>query len=58
MPKPSQEPPAFSKVPNPGLKDMNALCTFKIKIESKIWKMSVAKISDHIEVKLKMQNPS
>ena len=31
---PSQEPPASSKVPNEDFKDMDVLCTFKIKIES------------------------
>ena len=30
---PSQEPPEFSKAPNEDLKDMDVLCTFKIKIE-------------------------
>ena len=34
MPNPSQEPPASSKAPNDDLKDMDVLCTFKIKIES------------------------
>ena len=34
MPNPSQEPPAFSKTPNEDLKDMDVLCTFKIKKES------------------------
>ena len=34
MPNPSQEPPASSKAPDEDLKDMNVLCTFKIKIES------------------------
>ena len=34
MPNPSQEPPASSKTPNEDLKDMDVLCTFKIKIES------------------------
>ena len=34
MPNPSQEPPASSKAPNEDLKDMDFLCTFKIKIES------------------------
>ena len=33
MPNPSQEPPATSKPPNEDLKDMDVLCTFKIKIE-------------------------
>ena len=31
---PSQEPPASSKAKNEDLKDMDALCTFKIRIES------------------------
>ena len=31
----SLEPPASSKVPNQYFKDMDVLCTFKIKIESK-----------------------
>merc|ERR1711954_205812 len=35
MPNPSQEPPVSSKAQNEGLKDMDVLCTFKIKIESK-----------------------
>ena len=30
----SQEPPASSKAPNHDLKDMDVLCTFKIKIYS------------------------
>ena len=34
MPNPSQEPPASSKAPIHDLKDMNVLCTLKIKIES------------------------
>ena len=34
MPNPSQEPPASSKAQNEDLKDMDVLCTFKIKIES------------------------
>ena len=35
MPNPNQEPPVFSKAPNQNLNDMDVLCTFKIKIESK-----------------------
>ena len=31
---PSQEPPASSEAPNQDLKDMDVICTFKIKIES------------------------
>ena len=34
MPNPSQEPPALTKALNQDLKDMDILCTFKIKIES------------------------
>ena len=34
LPNFSQEPPASSKAPNWNLKDMDVLCTFKIKIES------------------------
>ena len=34
MPDPSQEPPASSKAPYEDLKDMDVLCTFKIKIET------------------------
>ena len=34
MPNHSQESPAPSKAPNDDLKDMDVLCTFKIKIES------------------------
>ena len=34
IPNPSQEPPASFKAPNEDLKDMDVLCTFKIKIES------------------------
>ena len=34
IPNPGQEHPASSKAPNEDLKDMDVLCTFKIKIES------------------------
>jgi len=34
MTNPSQVPPASSKVPDEDLKDMDVLCTFKIKRES------------------------
>merc|ERR1712081_41766 len=34
MPNPIQEPPASSKAPNQDLKDMDVLCTLKIKIKS------------------------
>ena len=35
MPNPGQEPPASSKSPNEDLKDMDVLCSFKIKLESR-----------------------
>ena len=34
MPYPFQEPPVSPKAPNEDLKDMDVLCTFKIKVES------------------------
>ena len=34
MPNPSQKPSASSKAKNEDLKDIDALCTFKIQIES------------------------
>ena len=34
MPNPNQEPPASSEIPNQDLKDIDVLCTFKMKIES------------------------
>ena len=52
MPNPSQEPQTSSKAPNEDLKDMDVLCTFKIK------KMDVSKTSDHIQINIKMPNPS
>ena len=45
MPNPSQEPPASSKDPNEDLKDMDVLCTFKIKIESQ--NSDYRRIKDH-----------
>ena len=58
MPNPSQEPPASSKAPNEDLKDMDVLCTFKIKIERKNQIMGISKTNDHIQIKIKMPNPS
>ena len=34
MPNPNQEPPESSKGPNQDLKELDVLCTFKIKIDS------------------------
>ena len=58
MPNPSQEPPASSKAPNQDLKDMDILCTSKIKLESNNSKMGVSKTSDNIKIKIKIPNPS
>ena len=35
MPNPHQKPPASSIAPNEDIKDIDVLCTFKIKIESR-----------------------
>ena len=58
IPNPSQEPQASSKAQNEDLKDMHVLCTFKTKIESQNWNIGVSKTSDHIQIKIKMPNPS
>ena len=58
MLNPSQRPPAYSKAPNEDLKDMDVLCTFKIKIESQICIRVVSNTSDHIKIKIKIPNPS
>ena len=55
---PSQEPPVSSKVPNKNIEDMDVLCIFKTKIESQIWQIGISKPSDHIQIKIKMPNPS
>ena len=54
----NQEPPASSKSPNQDLKVIDVLCTFKIKKKPKIWKRGLPKTSDHIQMKIKMRNPS
>ena len=58
MPNPSQEPTASSKAPNEDLKDMDVLCTFKIKWRAKILNMPEPETSDHIKIKIKIPNPS
>ena len=50
----SQEPPESSKAPNEDLKDMDVLCTFKIKIESKNLIMGTSRTNDHFQIKIKM----
>merc|ERR1712081_146967 len=46
----NQEPPASSKAPNEDLKDMDVLCTFKIKIERQN--------SDHMYIKDQLPYPN
>merc|ERR1712239_81261 len=58
MPNPTHEAPASSKAPNEDLKDMDVLCTFKIKIKSQNFDHNIIKTSDHIKIKIKMPNPS
>ena len=58
MPNPSQKHPESAKAPNEDFKNMDILCTFKIKVESKIWVMGVSKTSDHIQIKIEIANPS
>ena len=54
----SQEPAASSKAPNEDLKDMDNLCTFKIKIQSQNSDHGCMKTSDHIQIRIKMPNSS
>merc|ERR1711954_73187 len=58
MPNLSQKPAASSKAPNEDLKDMDVLCTFKIKMESHEYIMGISKTSDDTQIKIKMPNPS
>ena len=53
MPNPHQEPTA----PTQDLKDIDILCTFKIKIESKNFYLGLLNTSDHIHIKIKIPNP-
>ena len=58
MPNSNQEPPASSKAPNQDLKDMDVLCTFKIKIESQISEHGYIKDQCHIQININNPNPS
>ena len=55
MPNPSQKPPASSKASNQDLKDMDVLCTFKIKIQTKF---RTCVNQRPFPIKVKMPNPS
>ena len=57
MPIPCQESPVSSEAPKQDLKDIDVLCTLKIKLESQNLKQDVSKGIDHIEIKIKMPNP-
>ena len=46
------------KAKNLDFRDMDVLFTQKIKIETKIWIMDVAKANDHIQNKIMIPNPS
>ena len=58
MLNPSQEPPAPTKAQNQGWKDMDVLCTFKIKIENKDLKYGCIKDQWPFSNQDKMTNPS
>ena len=59
IPNPSQEPPVTSKALNEDLKDMDVLCTFRIKRErAKIWIIVASRTNDHIQIKIKIPNQS
>ena len=58
MPNPSQEPLASSSAQHQDLKDIEDLFTFNINIESQNSKVDILKTSDHIQIKVKMPNPS
>ena len=55
---PSQELSASCKAPIKYLKNMDVLWAFKIKITIQIWIIGVPKTNDHIQIKIKMTNPS
>ena len=57
IPNPSQEPPASFKAPNKDLEDMDALFTFKIKIEEKDMEQGCIKDQQPYPNKIKMPNP-
>ena len=58
MLNPYKEPLVSSKAPNQYFEDMDSHCTFGMNIESQVRNMDVSETSDHIQVKIKMQNPS
>ena len=57
MPNPSREYQASFKAPNQDLKDMDVLCTLKIKIENQNSEMGFSKTSYHMQIKIQMPTP-
>ena len=53
IPNPCQEPPASSKAPNEDTKNIDILCTFKIKIERQNLEHG-----NYIQIQIKIQNPN
>ena len=58
MPNPSKEPPISSKALTQDLKDVVDFCAFKIMIEKQNWDMGASKMSDHIQIKIKIPSPT
>ena len=58
MPNSSQKPAVSLKIPNEDLMDMDVLCTFKIKIESRNLDHEYLKDRGPYKIKIKMPNPS
>ena len=58
MPNPSPEPQVSWKNPNQDSKDMDVLSTLEIKTESQILEHGYIKDQWHIQIKIKMPNPS
>ena len=52
MPNPIQKPPESSKAPNEDLKDIDVLCTLKIKLES--GNLDHGYIKDHLPYQFKV----
>ena len=58
MPNPSQEPPMSSKAHIKVLRTWMFFAPSKSRYRATIWNIYVAKTSDHIQMKIKMQKPS
>ena len=57
MSNPNQEIQALSKSQNQDLKDMDVLCTFKIKIEGQLSELGFSNTIDHIQTMIQMPTP-